>query len=274
MNRYIRFLDCQARPRWGLAHDDRTARPLAADFSGPGFGLPDPGTAGEPEPITRLLPPVPVLPPPNVFGIGLNYRQHAAETGAAVPDHPLVFIKASTAVIGPGDPIVLPLSAPGEVDFEAELAVVIGRTARRVPESAANEYILGYTCANDVSARDCQKRLDGQWARAKSFDTFCPLGPCLVSPHEFDPANADIICVRNGQTMQSGNTADMIFSAAKLVSYLSCQFTLLPGTVICTGTPPGVGMARKPPVFLRAGDEVEVRIAGIGSLVNPVLAEG
>lgn len=274
MTRYVRYLDAQARPRWGLASDNRTARPLPAAPSGPGFRLPDAGAAGQPEPITRLLPPVPVFPPPNVFGIGLNYRQHAAETGAAEPDHPLVFIKASTAVIGPGDAILLPPSAPNEVDFEAELAVVIGRTARRVPESAVNDYILGYTCANDVSARDCQKRLDGQWARAKSFDTFCPLGPCLVSPHEFDAANADIICVRNGQTMQSGNTADMIFSAAKLVSYLSDQFTLLPGTVICTGTPPGVGMARKPPVFLRAGDEVEVRIAGIGSLVNPVLAEG
>ncbi len=273
MNRYVRFVDRHGEAQWGLAADDGTAHPLPNGIPGPGGGLPATPPAGKPEPLTRLLPPLLVDPPPNVFAIGLNYRQHAAETGVAAPDHPLVFIKASTAVIGPGDAIVLPRSAPDEVDFEAELAVVIGRTARRVAESAVNDYILGYTCANDVSARDCQKRLDGQWARAKSFNTFCPLGPCLVSPHEFDPANADIICVRNGETMQSGNTADMIFSAAELVSYLSHQFTLLPGTVICTGTPPGVGMARKPPVFLRAGDEVEVRIAGIGSLVNPVLAD-
>jgi len=202
VNRYVRFLDGQARPRWGLLHDDRSARPLADRAGLPDTALPDAATAGDPEPIVRLLPPVPVLPPPNVFGIGLNYRRHAVETGAGLPDHPLVFLKASTAVIGPGDSILLPRSAPDEVDFEAELAIVIGRTARRVPESAVNEYILGYTCANDVSARDCQKRLDGQWARAKSFDTFCPLGPCFVSPHEFDPSNADIICVRNGQTMQ------------------------------------------------------------------------
>jgi len=218
--------------------------------------------------IKRWLPPV---RPPNVFGIGLNYREHAAEGGRAVPEKPLVFLKATTAVIAAGEAIRLPASAPDEVDFEGELAVVIGRTAVRVSREDALGHVLGYTCANDVTARDCQKRLDQQWARAKGFDTFCPLGPWIVTADELDPADLTIESFLNGRPMQSGRTADMIFDCATLVSYLSHQFTLLPGTVICTGTPAGVGFSRSTPVFLRPGDVVTVRIGGIGELSNPVV---
>jgi len=159
------------------------------------------------------------------------------------------------------------------VDFEAELAVIIGRRTRNVGQHDALQYVLGYTCANDVSARDCQRN-DRQWTRAKGFDTFCPLGPCIAPASEFDPARACIRSVLNGQVMQSDSTANMIFGVAELVSYLSRQFTLLPGTVICTGTPAGVGFARKPPVYLKHGDIVSIEIDGIGELTNPVRIEG
>ena len=215
----------------------------------------------------QLLAPV---NPPNVLAIGLNYRRHALETNAAIPDCPLLFIKASTAVMGPDEPIVLPAMAPDEVDYEAELAVVIGRAARNVSTAEALSHVLGYACGNDVSARDCQKRLDRQWARAKSFDTFCPLGPWIET--DLDPTNAPVRCRVNGQTMQDSNTSDMIFPCAELISYLSHCMTLLPGTVIMTGTPSGVGVARQPAVYLRPGDVVEVEIGGVGVLRNPVAA--
>ncbi|MGQ9648610.1 MAG: fumarylacetoacetate hydrolase family protein [Phycisphaerae bacterium] len=217
--------------------------------------------------INRLLAPV---TPVNIIAIGLNYRRHAAESGAQVPDFPVVFAKLTTSVIGPGEPILLPADAPDEVDYEAELAVVIGKKARKVSEADAPKYVLGYTCGNDVSARDCQIRRDKQWARAKSFDTFCPLGPCLLIDPKQDPNTFPLRARLNGRVMQDSNTADMIFSVPRLVSYLSHQFTLLPSTVIMTGTPEGVGCARKPPVFLREGDSIAVEIDGIGELVNPV----
>ena len=217
--------------------------------------------------IKRLLAPV---APVNVIAIGLNYRRHAAEGGHQVPEFPLVFVKLTTSVIAPGDPILLPTDAPDEVDYEAELAVVIGKTARKVSEADALKYVLGYTCGNDVSARDCQVRRDKQWARAKGFDTFCPLGPCLLVDPKQDPNAFPIRARLNGKVMQDSNTADMIFSVPRLISYLSHQFTLLPSTVIMTGTPEGVGCARKPPVFLREGDSIAVEIDGIGELVNPV----
>ena len=213
----------------------------------------------------RLLPPV---QPPNILCVGLNYRSHAAESGHKEPDHPVLFLKATTSLCGPEDDIVLPSAAPDEVDYEAELAVVIGRTARDVSEADALQYVLGYTCANDVSARDCQLRLDTQWTRGKSFDTFCPLGPLIET--ELDPSSLSICARLNGAVMQSGCTADMIFSVPRLVSYCSHQMTLLPGTVLLTGTPDGVGFARRPPVFLRPGDVVEVEIEGIGTLKNRV----
>jgi len=219
--------------------------------------------------VQRFLPPV---QPPNIFAIGRNYRAHAQETGAQLPERPLIFQKATTALLADGGTIVLPASAPHEVDYEAELAIVIGRRARRVTPEAALDYVLGYTCANDVSARDCQRN-DKQWARAKGFDTFCPLGPWLVTADELDADRCAVRSRLNGQLMQDACTSDMVFSCRSLVSYLSHQFTLLPGTVILTGTPEGVGMARTPPVFLQAGDRIEVEIEGIGTLSNEVGAE-
>jgi len=211
--------------------------------------------------------------PSNIIAIGRNYREHAAEMKADdVPAEPLVFLKATSSVIGPEDDIVLPSSAPSEVDYEAELAVIIGRAARNVSERTALEYVFGYTCANDVTARDCQKRRDKQWARGKSFDTFCPLGPVIVTTDELDPMNCPIRMRLNGETMQDGNTADMIFPIAHLIHYLSHQFTLLPGTVILTGTPSGVGFAREPQVFLKPGDAIEVDIAPVGVLRQHVRA--
>lgn len=258
-----RFVSDQGQTCVGRLTGERAAEPLIGELFGELTFAPQ-GVG-----VRAFLPPV---EPPNVFAIGRNYRAHAAETGARLPERPLVFQKATTAVIGDGVPIVLPKSAPDEVDFEAELAIVIGRRARHVTEEGALDVVLGYTCANDVSARDCQ-RDDKQWARAKGFDTFCPLGPWLVTPDELDPDDCVIRSRLNGAIMQEASTSAMIFSCRQLISYLSHQFTLLPGTVILTGTPEGVGMARRPPVFLRAGDRVEVEIAGLGRLSNPVVRE-
>lgn len=213
----------------------------------------------------QLLPPV---LPPNIYAIGLNYRQHARETGHELPDRPVVFLKATTSLVGPEEKIVLPDLAPEMVDYEAELAVVIGREARNIEKEEVDDYIFGFTCANDVSARDCQHELDVQWARAKSFDTFCPLGPHIET--ELDPGDLEIRSRLQGEVMQDSRTSDMIFSVPELVSYLSRNFTLLPGTVILTGTPEGVGFAREPQVFLRPGNEIEIEIEGIGILSNEV----
>ena len=216
----------------------------------------------------ELLAPV---APPNVLALGLNYRQHAIESKMAMPERPLLFIKATNTVTGPGAPIVLPRIAPSEVDYEVEMCIVIGRTAKHVSEADALDYCLGYTCGNDVSARDCQLKLDGQWARGKSLDTFCPLGPWIET--DIDPDNAGLRLRLNGEIMQESNTSDLIFSCRRIVSFLSDNMTLAPGTVIMTGTPSGVGFARKPQVFLKPGDTVEVEIDGIGTLTNPVIAE-
>lgn len=261
----IRFEDNTGQIRFGEPVDGGKARLIAGDLFG-SWQVTSETTA-----VKRLLAPV---APVNVIAIGLNYRRHAAESGAQIPAEPLIFVKLTTSVIAPGDPIVLPASAPEEVDYEAELAVIIGKTARKVSEADALNYVLGYTCANDVSARDCQVRRDKQWARGKGFDTFCPLGPCLVTAGSGVNPNAYPIRAKlNGNVMQNSNTADMIFPVPFLVSYLSHQFTLLPGTVIVTGTPEGVGCARKPPVFLRPGDTISIEIDGIGVLINPVQAD-
>ena len=216
----------------------------------------------------KLLAPV---EPPDIISIGVNYKGHADELGHDYPPAPVIFLKATSSVIGPGDTIRLPKMAPNEVDYEAELGIVIGKTCRRVSEEDALSYVLGYTCANDVSARDAQQKQDIQWARGKSFDTFCPLGPWIET--ELDPDSVDISIRLNDQVMQSSNTSDMIFSCPKLVSYCSQFATLRPGTVIITGTPPGVGVGRTPQVFLHPGDKVEVEIQGIGVLTNTVAAE-
>ena len=216
----------------------------------------------------KLLAPV---APPDVIAIGLNYRRHADESGFKYPPAPVIFLKLAGSVTGPETDILLPAMAPTEVDYECELALVIGRTCRSVSEADALKYVLGCTCGNDVSARDCQTRLDSQWARGKSFETFCPLGPWIET--DLDPDNQEIALVLNGTTMQASSTSDMIFSCRKLVSYCSRVCTLRPGTVIMSGTPAGVGFARKPQVFLKPGDTVEVRISGIGVLRNGVRAE-
>lgn len=212
----------------------------------------------------KLLAPV---NPPNIICLGLNYREHAAETGHPLPAEPLVFLKATTALCGPGDPILLPARYPHMIDYEAELAIVIGKRARDVTEDEAQEVILGYTAANDVSNRAVQFT-DGQWARAKSYDTFCPVGPAIVTGLDAD--NLAISCRLDGEVMQASNTSDMIFPVRRIVSHLSRCCTLLPGTLILTGTPGGVGFKRNPPVFLRPGQVVEVEIEGIGILANPV----
>ena len=216
----------------------------------------------------ELLAPV---EPPNIIAIGLNYRQHAEETGAEIPERPVIFLKATTSITDPDSDILLPKLAAEEVDYEAELAVIIGKEAKNLETVEVSDYILGYSCANDVSARDCQKKLDKQWARGKSFDTFCPIGPWIET--ELNPNNCSIRSILNGKVMQESNTSDMIFNVEQLVSYLSHNMTLLPGTVILTGTPEGVGFAREEKVFLRDGDEIVIEIEGLGRLKNSVLKE-
>ena len=215
----------------------------------------------------RLLSPV---DPPNIICLGLNYRKHAEETGQTPPSEPLIFIKSTTALSGPGDPIVLPRQGPGRIDYEAELVIVIRKRAKDVPEEEAANYILGYTAANDVSNRAAQFS-DGQWARAKSHDTFCPIGPAIETDLNAD--NLAITSRLDGKVMQSSRTSDMIFTVRRIVSYISRCFTLLPGTIILTGTPDGVGFKRKPPVYLQPGQTVEIEIEGIGTLINPVVGD-
>lgn len=219
----------------------------------------------------RLLAPVPR--PPKVICLGLNYRDHAAESGMPVPQEPILFSKYATAVIGPEAPVRLPPTSQ-EVDYEAELVFVIGKGGRALSEADALSHVAGYTCGNDVSARDYQlRRGGGQWMVGKTFDTFAPTGPALVTPDEIgDPHQLGIRCLVNGETLQNGNTNQLIFSVPQTVAYLSHVFTLEPGDVIFTGTPPGVGFARKPTVFLKPGDVVEIQIDKIGVLRNPVVA--
>ena len=223
-------------------------------------------------PVKRLLAP---LEPRQIYAVGLNYRRHAEETGAVLPERPEVFMKAVTSVVGSGENIVLPAAGPDEVDYEGELAIIIGRAARNVTPEEAENYIFGYCCANDVSARDWQwRKQQGQWIRAKSFDTFCPLGPAITTVDEIPDANGLRIETRlNGKTMQNSTTADMLFTVFDIVSDLSRSVTLTPGTVILTGTPEGVGFSRKPPVFLAPGDEISVQIQGLGILTNTVVSE-
>jgi len=216
--------------------------------------------------VTLLAP----IQPTNLLAVGLNYKAHVDECSDKLPKAPLLFIKSLTTVTDPDAPVMLPKMAPNEVDYEAELAIVIGKTAKHVSLDTALDYVLGYTCANDVSARDCQRN-DPQWARGKSFDTFCPLGPWIET--QLDPTNCKIEMRLNGKAMQSSNTSLMIFSAAYLVHYLSQCMTLIPGTVILSGTPSGCGLAQTPPLWLKAGDTLEVEVGGIGVLKNPVVLE-
>ena len=217
-----------------------------------------------------LLAPIPR--PPKIICIGLNYRDHAEEGKMTIPEVPTVFSKYHTAVIGPGHPIVLPKNST-KPDYEAEFAVVIGKRGRHIPEDRWREYVFGYTVFNDVSARDFQMATS-QWMMGKTFDTFAPIGPSVVTADEVaDPYNLAISLTLNGELMQNSNTGKMIFQVPRLIAFLSSVFTLEPGDVIATGTPAGVGFARKPPRWLRPGDEVTVRVEGLGELTNPVVAE-
>jgi 2-keto-4-pentenoate hydratase/2-oxohepta-3-ene-1,7-dioic acid hydratase in catechol pathway len=253
-------------PQWGWVDAEGRARRLRGDFGAW-------ERSEELAPEHRILAPV---TPPVIFAIGVNYREHAFETGAQPPAHPVVFMKSPVAVQHPGGAIRLPRFLRSEqVDYEAELAVVIGRACKNATEATALDYVAGFCCANDVSARDWQRTWGGgQFCRGKTFDTFCPLGPWLVTPEEL-PGTLDVgIRSRvNGEGRQHSRTGEMIFSPRKLIAFLSGSTTLPAGTVILTGTPPGVGMARKPPAWLKAGDMVEVEIDGLGVLHNPVEEE-
>ena len=263
----IRYQSPDGATAYAQQHADGTVTKLRGEL----FETLEP--TDEPAVIAKVLAPV---EPRALVCIGLNYRQHAAETHAPLPKVPVVFFKNPAAVQNPGDAIELPRwLASGKVDYEGELAVVIGRRCKNVSRAEALNYVLGYTCGNDVSARDWQKEGGGsQWCRGKSFDTFCPLGPALVTPDEIPNPNALRIATKvNGETLQDCSTADMIFNVPALIEFLSGSTTLLPGTVILTGTPHGVGMARTPPRWLHAGDVVAVEIEKIGVLTNPVVEE-
>jgi 2,4-didehydro-3-deoxy-L-rhamnonate hydrolase len=215
---------------------------------------------------------LPIERPSKIVCVGMNYRDHAAESGLDVPEVPVLFAIWPNALIAPGEPIVLPRAAATQVDYEAELGVVIGRRTRGISVDDALDAVAGYVCVNDVSARDLQF-LDGQWTRAKSLDTFCPVGPRLAPASEIpDPQQLRIRCLVNGEALQDSSTSEMVFTVADLIAFASEAITLEPGDLIATGTPAGVGFTREPPVFLRPGDEVTVEIEGIGALTNPVRA--
>lgn len=231
-----------------------------------------PGAESVPAEAAKLHAPVPN--PQKVVCVGLNYRDHAAESNMPIPREPVLFSKFPSALVGHGEPIVVP-AVSTKVDYEAELVIVIGKAGRRIPEARAMDHVAGYTVGHDVSARDWQLEKDGkQWMVGKTFDTFAPVGPTLVTRDEVpDPHKLGIRLRLNGRTMQDSNTAQMIFSVAQLVSYLSVVFTLEPGDLVFTGTPPGIGHALKPPVYLKGGDTTEVEIDILGTLRNPVVGE-
>jgi 2-keto-4-pentenoate hydratase/2-oxohepta-3-ene-1,7-dioic acid hydratase in catechol pathway len=260
----VRYLDRAGRAHYG------SEDPKGAIFRIDGDILDDWSATNSPADVCKLLAPV---VPAQILCVGLNYRQHAAETKANIPEYPVLFMKSVSAAQNPGDPILIPRHLRSdEVDYECELAVVIGRSVKNVSRDHALDCVLGYTCGNDVSARDWQKRRGGgQWCRGKTFDTFAPLGPRLVTRDAIRNPNAlAIATILNGERVQDSNTADMIFDVAHLIEFLSGSTTLTAGTVILTGTPHGVGMARTPPRWLVPGDVVTVEIEGIGQLTNPV----
>jgi len=263
--RVIRYEDAGGVTRCGALQEDGTALRIVGDIFG-AFEV-----TAEPAAARRLLAPV---APTNILCIGRNYQRPAGEAASAPPDYPIVFMKATTAVQDPGGPIVLPRRLRSdEVNYECELAVVIGRRCCNVPAASALDYVLGYTCANDASARDWQDRWGGgQWWRGKSFDTFAPLGPCLVLADEIpDPAKLHVRAILNGSVTHDGWTSDMIFGVPELIEFLSGDTTLLAGTVILTGCPPRISGSGSAPIFLAPGDSVTVEIDAIGSLTNPVV---
>jgi 2-keto-4-pentenoate hydratase/2-oxohepta-3-ene-1,7-dioic acid hydratase in catechol pathway len=254
-------------PAYAALQADGSAREIAGDIFGD-FRVTDRAI----RPGKVLAPVVPT----NILCIGLNYKKHAAESNNAPPKYPVLFIKNTAAVQNPGDAIEIPQKlASAKVDYECELAVVIARRCKNATRANSLDHVLGYTCGNDVSARDWQRDGGGgQWCQGKGFDTFCPLGPVLVTRDEIpNPNQLRIRTILNGETMQDWNTDDMIFDVPAIIEFLSASKTLLPGTVIMTGTPHGVGFARNPPVWLKAGDTVSIDIEKIGTLTNPVVNE-
>lgn len=263
----IRYQDLQGAIRYAAQRPDGSAVEIEGDIFGKY------SATSRTAQVAKLLAPV---QPTAILCIGLNYRRHAEEGKAKIPEWPVLFMKSPGAVQNPGDPIVLPTKLKStQVDYECELAVVIGKTCKNVSKADALSYVLGYTCANDVSARDWQKDFGGsQWCRGKTFDTFAPLGPCLVTTDEIPNPNAlRIKTILNGEALQDWTTEDMIFDVRTLIEFLSGSTTLLPGTVILTGTPHGVGMARDPKIFLKPGDTCSIEIEKIGMLTNPVIDE-
>lgn len=264
----IRFLtDDFSDPLTGALQANGTAEVIEGDLWGT-WSL-----SGRCVRIAKLLAP---LQPPVILAIGLNYREHAHETGQPVPEFPVLFMKSPWTVQNPGDPILIPTHlASGQVDYEAELVVILGKTCKNATRENALDHVLGYTCGNDVTARDWQKSFGGnQWCRGKSFDTFAPLGPCIVTKDEIpDPQSLTLSATVNNELRQRSSTADQIFSVADLIVFLSGSTTLPAGTAIFTGTPPGAGFARTPPAFLAPGDTVTIAIEGIGELTNPVALE-
>ena len=262
----VRFIDSSDSTGYGGQHGSGVSR-----IDGCIFG--EFADTGEIVEVKKLLAPI---EPKSVLCIGLNYRKHAAEGGQPEPEFPVLFMKMPSTVQNPGDPIVLPTHLKSEaVDYECELAVVIGKSCKNVSKEDALDYVLGYTCANDVSARDWQSKYGGsQWCRGKTFDTFCPLGPALLTADEIpNPNSLGIRTILNGNTMQDWNTDDMIFDVPTLIAFLSGSSRLEAGTVILTGTPHGVGFAQDPPLFLKDGDSITISIDGIGDLTNPVVNE-
>ena len=264
----IRYLDAAGIVQTGAEQADGSALRIQGDIFSQYVVTPHRDV------VTKLLAPV---VPRQILGVGLNYRHHAKEAGMKEPELPVLFVKGINTLQNPGDPIWIPTHLPStEVDYECELAVVIGRDCKNVQREHALDYVLGFTCANDVSARDWQiKRGGGQWCRGKFFDTFCPLGPRLVTVDELPQPNALKIATRlNGETVQDWTTSDMIFDVPTIIAFLSASTTLPAGTVILTGTPHGVGMAAKPqPRWLKPGDRVDIEIESIGTLSNPVALE-
>src|SRR5579859_3890509 len=228
--------------------------------------------AAEKIPLAEVRLCAPIANPPRIFAIGLNYRDHAKESGMELPTSPVVFFKLPTAIVGPGEPIVLPKNST-QPDYEAEFAFVIGKGGYRIPASAWKEHVYGYTIVNDVSARDVQLSTS-QWSMSKSFPNFCPFGPTIVTADEVtDPHQLAISLTIDGEQLQNSNTRELVFKVPDLIQYLSSITPLLPGDIVSTGTPPGVGLGRNPKRWLRPGETVTVTVEGLGSLTNPVVAE-
>jgi 2-keto-4-pentenoate hydratase/2-oxohepta-3-ene-1,7-dioic acid hydratase in catechol pathway len=263
----IRYKDSADRIGYAWLKPNGTATKITGDIFGQ-YQITE-----EAAEVKQLVAP---LMPAAIFCIGLNYRKHAEESGAPIPEFPVVFMKNPAAVQHSGGPVEIPTHLRStQVDYECELAVIIGKRCRNVSREKALDYVFGYTAANDISARDWQGKWGGgQWCRGKTFDTFAPLGPVIVTAAGIVNPNAlRIRTILNGEVMQDSNTADMIFDVPRIIEFLSGSTTLLPGTVILTGTPQGIGAARKPPRFLQPGDEIAVEIEKIGLLTNPVVEE-